>query len=91
MADDISDKADWQKAAEGIHRGTLLGAAAGAAAWPEGRLDEVTITWGSRPKFLKLANGDVDVLTDSDEPDIPPVTVTTRYVWQEPPPKLPPK
>lgn len=89
MADDVSDKADWDKASEGIHRGTVKGAVEGAKEWPEGRLDSCVIVWGSRPKFLKLPNGDVDVLTDSDEPNVPPVSVTTRYVYQEPAPKLP--
>jgi hypothetical protein len=82
----VSDKATWDKASEGIHCGTVRGAVAGAKEWPEGRLDEVTVEWASQPKFL--ADGTVE--SDSEEPGIPPVKVTTRYVWQEPAPKLPP-
>jgi hypothetical protein len=91
VADDVSDKADWALAAEAILRGTMRGAAAGAAEWPEGRLDSCEIVWSSRPKYLKREDGTVDVLSDSDEPNVGPATVTTRYVWEPPPPKLPPK
>lgn len=85
MANRAGDKTAWDKASEGIHRGTMKGAVLGAQEWPDGRLDSVEIVWGSRPKYLP----DGTVETDSDEPNVPPVTVTTRYVWQEPPPKLP--
>lgn len=86
-----SDKADWAAASEGICRGTIKGAVAGASEWKTGRLDTVQIVWGSRPQFLKRPDGTVEVLTDSDEPDVKPVQVTVSYVHEDPKPELPGK
>jgi hypothetical protein len=75
MAQQITDKARWQQAAQQLFAATLAGAKAGEDAFPEMELDTVNVKWAAVPVFDQQGNA----FADTKEPGTTPFITEATY------------